>query len=68
LNPIAHFTDPQKWFSLLLFQKAGGSNLRSRKRRPSKLGLTDVENLPIASTNRSTASTTFCASSLAPHT
>jgi dimethylhistidine N-methyltransferase len=22
LDPVAHFTDPQKWFSLLLFQKA----------------------------------------------
>jgi L-histidine N-alpha-methyltransferase len=28
LNPIAHFTDPQKWFSLLLFRKSDGSNFR----------------------------------------
>jgi L-histidine Nalpha-methyltransferase len=28
LDPVAHFTDPQKWFSLLLFKKAGGLNPR----------------------------------------
>jgi L-histidine Nalpha-methyltransferase len=26
LDPVAHFTDPQKWFSLLLFKKAGELN------------------------------------------
>ena len=28
LDPVVHFSDPKKWFSLLLFRKVGGSNLR----------------------------------------